>query len=79
MKSKIKGLRCFYGSFDIYTRYSGVVDEKQNKRSQVFQMVVLKLTLDTQELLMKSKEKEKFLGAFCCSFLSNLVEGVIYF
>ena len=26
-----KGLRCFYGSFETYTRYSGVVDKEQEK------------------------------------------------
>ena len=31
MKSKKKGLRCFYGSLQTYTRYSGVADEEHKK------------------------------------------------
>ena len=32
MKSKKKGLRCYYGSLQTYTRYSGVADEEKKKK-----------------------------------------------
>ena len=33
MKSKKKGLRYFTGSFETYTRYSGIADEEQKNKA----------------------------------------------
>ena len=66
--------------FEIYTRYSRVADEEQKKRSKVFLLVILKLTLDFHELQMKKKKGHRcFLENLAADIMRKLYTQIFYF